>query len=270
MRIRELFFKISWGETDNEFSTPILLESELNELPIKWLKNLLLVRVGLRDINELNKEIYRFKVAVTDIIRAKQRCIDMLNDNVAKLNELMIIIKIVFSNISMGLPNYRVYSVNEVDDVFTNIIASYMGKADEIWLCRSIVSPSGSNFGGRISLRTDIQYLPENLEIIWFTSPRSLDGQDINKFPHLKAFRNPGSLAFHIDIFYIPEKHFEKQNITSVLISDYIFAVSELYRRRENVDLFRNLLQSAGVGELVLEFKVESGRFKFIDWDADL
>lgn len=269
--IKSFFAGLSWYR-EASLAYPIFTTEELEYVPLKRLKHLLLVYTGLRSFAELNKEIFRFAMSRDGLLLAKETCFNLLDKYHSTPYSALLILKIVFSNITMGLPNYRVTAPGQVASAFDEIEKIYIGKASEIWLCVSNVSDRGSNLGGRILFRLDLLYAPDVLEIVWFTSPRMLDNYRVvgYPYPYLKAIRLPGCLSFVVDSLTIPDK-FSANHLTTKqkIFQDYNFVLHQLNKRGEQIANLCEILKLSKVKEVVIEFRVDSGHFQIIDWDTD-
>lgn len=269
--IKSFFSGLSWYR-EAGLAYPIFTMDELEHVPMKRLKHLLLVHTGLKSLAELNKEIFRFVMSRDGLLKAQGTCLDLLGKYYGTPNSALVVLKIVFSTVTMGLPNFRVTAPEQASPVFDEIEKTYLGKADEIWLCVSNISEADSNLGGRILFRLDSLYAPEILEIVWFTSPRMLDNYRVvdYPYPYLKALRLPDSLSFAVDRLTIPDRFSANELILKQkFFQDYYFVLCQLDRRREQIVSLCKILRLSGVKEVVVEFKADSGRFQIIDWDTD-
>jgi hypothetical protein len=267
MGTRHFFSELSWHIAEGGRRYPVFNQDEITNTPLKWLKHLLLVYVGLREIDELHKEIHRFPMTRDGLIQARKVCSTILDNS--EPETILIVLKIIFQDRTMGLPNYRITAIKQIKPTFGSIELAYLNKVDELWLCKSDISRSSSNFGGRVTFRLDTTWMHDVIEIIWYTSPRMLDQCQFMDFPHLRASRRPGALSFVIDDFYVP-KAFSNKQLKQNLSKDYEVALLELYKRREKIDILGDILRKNDIGEVVLEFKMDLGHFKIIDWDTNI
>jgi hypothetical protein len=267
MKLNHFFSSLSWHITENGVKYPIFSQEEILNVPLKWLKHELLVHIGLRDIRELRNEIYRFDMSIEGLLLARKMCVDLFYGS--NKEPILIVLKIIFPEQTMDLPNYRITSEKQIRKIFEVIELTYFDTVDELWLCKSNISLSKSNFGGRISFRLDRKFVNDELEMVWFTSPRMIDEHRSMGFPYLKASKSPGCLSFSVESIYIPER-FGKEQFESQVIDDYRSVLLELYNLREQINAFIEILCGSSVTELVLEFKMDAGHFKIIDWDTDI
>ena len=265
--MKKFLSDLSWNNYETDAKLPIFHPDELSNNPLKWLKHLLLVRVGLRKFEELKKEICRITMSDDGIKQARAICTQLLSSGPE--NSSLIIIKIILPDTTMDLPNYRITTLESIKSTFFEIESKYFKIADELWICRSNTSSLRSNLGGRIIIPLDTnKFTDDVLEIIWNTSPRLIDQYRTLQLPYLLARRISGMLAFSIEVLFIPEE------IASVetrlqLKRDFSFIAIKIYSHREQIEKFAQILGQSEAKELVLEYKLDGGSFKFIDWDTD-
>ncbi len=186
-RVRHFFSELSWSICESGRHYHIFNQDELTNAPLKWLKHLLLVYVGLRAIDELQKEIRRFPMTHEGLLQAKMICSS--EQIISKPGNTLIVLKIIFPDKTMDLPNYRITALEQIKPVFENIELTYLNKVDELWLCKSDISQTRSNFGGRVSFRLDTAWTQDIIEIIWYSSPRLIDEYRLMGFPYLRALK---------------------------------------------------------------------------------
>jgi hypothetical protein len=251
-----------WSYETPFFYTPVFLEEEIKSQPLKWLKYLLLEKVSATTLNELDSTIKRF--ARTDIQKAKDECKKYFSKTA---DGKMIVVKLVYFEKAGQLPNFRIFSINDVDVIFEQILMTpFLG--EQIWLCHSDVNQEGSNLGGRIVLPNS-NFSPRIIEIVWFTSPRRIEEYNRAgfKFPYLRAIKYPGSMHFTIEELLIPEMYPQKKEKYHM---DLQFVLSSLMNHRDAINELENILFGVGAGELSIEFKISSGKFSIIDWDTEI
>jgi hypothetical protein len=265
---REFFAFLKWDYSEQS-SAIVFTDYESRELPLKWLKYLLLERVGLTTLQELDETIHRFPVA--DAKKAKNFCYQLLKSRNTE-NSNMIVLKVVFSDRAGQLPNFRIYRRSDIPTAFESALAQYMTEAQEIWLCQSEIAHSDANFGGRLSMPGNVVYAPSILEIVWFTSPRLLEEYRTKSFayPFLRAYKRPGSLQFRLDELHLPEKWRVEPNEKERFLQDAQWVLYSLKSHREALDKLELILFGAGANELSIEFKASGGKFSIIDWDTEI
>jgi hypothetical protein len=251
-----------WSYENPVFYTPVFLEEEIKSQPLKWLKYLLLEKVSATTMKELDSTIKRF--ARTNIQKAKDECQSYFSKTA---DGRMIVVKLVYFDKAGQLPNFRIFSINDVDAIFEQILLTPF-RGEQIWLCHSDVNQEGSNLGGRIILPNS-NFSPIIAEIVWFTSPRRIEEYSGGgfKFPYLRAIKYPGSMHFTIEELLIPKIY--PQNKEKYQI-DFQFVLSSLMNYRDTIGELENILFGAGANELSLEFKISTGKFSIIDWDTEI
>lgn len=271
MLLRNFFAGLVWSSPEDGFSFPVFKRDEVKNLPLKRLKHLFLVQLGLRDIVQLQKDIKQYPMSVSGIFQARKFCSEFYHDYLDN-SETMTIVKIVFANISMGLPNYRIFKYEQVEEVFEDVQNRYLNRADEFWLCQTNVSKSITSFGGRVSFPIDMEYKPEIIEMVWHASPRMLDHFNIGDYPYqyLKAIRFPGKLNFSIDILYIPSQLEDHISIQQKMLQDFHLVITNLCFWNDRINNLCKVLLHSKVNEVVLEYKFDSGIFQWIDWDTNV
>ena len=95
VRAREFFTALRWTCGDAQSTYGVFTDDELENSPLKWLKYVLLERVGLTTIEELKSSIRRFQVDA--ISSAERACHEMFGAAEVPVRESMIVIKVVFS-----------------------------------------------------------------------------------------------------------------------------------------------------------------------------
>jgi len=264
---RRFFASLRWNHSGDDIFAAVFSESELSNMPLKWLKYLLLERVGLTSQKDLDATIHRFDLSDTD--QALNICNNLFGSKVTQ-GRTMAVFKAIFFDRAGQLPNYRIYSLNDVP-LALKFLQEYRTQSQEAWICASNVDDSGSNFGGRITLPIGKNLFPSSLEIVWYTSPRKIEefSDDTFPYPFLRASKHLPSLQFVIEKLYIPEKYL-RDEIHTILLQDTQKALSSLHYLKESIEILQIILCNAGANEISLEFKVSYGKFSIIDWDTEI
>jgi hypothetical protein len=269
-KVRQFFNNLWWQGTDDGNALHVFTRVELTTQPLKWLKYLLLERVGLTSLAELDSDIKRFKVA--DITQAIEYCQNTYSRSTSD-SGLMTVLKAVLENKAGQLPNFRIFGLKDIDTAFSDFkkLCYHSHEVKEAWLCTSDVSIENASFGGRIIV-SQSAFAPVLAEIVWFASPRLLedfsDGPSFN-YPYLRATKKPTEAAFRIDYLYIPAKHSEL-GLKPRMLEDFRSTLRRLNELREPTEKIVSILHSAGAGTVSLEFKSDKGNFKIIDWDTEV
>lgn len=276
---RKFFSKLRYSEnidiqTDHHQSTdgyPVFSTVELNKLPLKWLKYLLLARLGLRSMQGLKQDIHRFPI--TGWILAKEYCDGLLT--IAKKDEItvLLVVKLIPMDRAGQLPNFRITSLDHLNQTFEALKSSLSPEYQEVWVCQTIIDHNTSSFAGRLTIPGHKNYSASWLEIVWFTSPRMLESVDWDNssFPSLRSFRAVDGFRFQIEKFHIPQNTiFGYEGTHQRCLQDFMWLKYKIAEYKEKIDALEAIVAAAGAKELCLEFKVDNGQFRFIDWDTEV
>ncbi len=266
---RDFFVSLTWN-APIDMLTPVFLPREIETLPLKWLKYLLLERVGFTTTQQLEHTIHRF--APSNLNAARERCYSLLASPKYSTYRSLIIVKVVFFDQAGQLPNFRITAPNDIEVIFESRLQPFLHKAHEVWLCESDIAESGVNFGGRLAYSLGDLYQNSLIEIVWYSSPRRIEEYKSKRFhfPYLRAHNVPGTSQYVIDTLDIPPKYQIMARREQELIADYHWVLQSIYRHRESQQRLEAILHRANARELSLEFKASNGRFSIIDWDTEV
>lgn len=266
---REFFISLKWSDHEKD-SPRVFTEYEIETMPLKWLKYLLLERVGLTSMKQLEQSIHRFSPA--DVNKAKEYCHATLESHISNDYRSLIIVKVVYFEQAGQLPNFRITIEEDIASIFDGDLKPYMRTAYEIWLCESDIAESGINLGGRLAYPLGNVYQDTVVELVWYSSPRRIEEYRSHsfRFPFLGARRRPGSSQFVVDVMHIPFKYQSETATAPNLLADFHWVLQRLYDHSEPRQRLEQILRGAGAKELSLEFKASSGRFSIIDWDTEI
>lgn len=247
---------------------PIFSDSELQNEPVKWLKKLLLVRVGLSSMEQLSNEIHRYSSAMLD--QAEQDCIDLVDPLVIDKREFMVVFKKIPPNNVGLLPNFRAYSIDDIIAYFNGLRSNHhKDSAEELWFCINTIDNTAMSLGGRLLI--PCYYAPECIELVWHTTPRFIEKLTIPEFefPFLRGVREVGKLFFDIETLFFPLRFSKKLSFNkNKYLSEWLEVTHHIDQNKENIDLLCSILRHYGAQEISLEFCVNNGKFMFIDWDT--
>ncbi len=249
---------------------PVFTKAELNREPLKWLKYLLLVRLGLRSIKELTQTIKRYPINHWHV--AQSHCVDLLASSLQNHEQLLVVVKLVPVEKAGQLPNFQIRRLDEVEVAFTAAWKAHRPTDQEIWLCKSRVGPGTMSFAGRLCLPGRNSFGPSRLEVVWYTSPRLLENIHLSslKYPFLSAELGIGKLSFQIKKLFIPLDHSSKGLTKTQLLNEFQFLGNQIALHREKIETLQTIVEVAGANELSIEFQSNNGRFQFIDWDTEV
>jgi len=241
----------------------VFSKKEIREEPIKWLKYLLLDKLGLESISVIEDQIFRFDFH--ELEDAKSLAKTMLERDANQ----MFVIKVVPWDIGAQLKNYRLYSGEHIEDCFAQLTRDFPLKTHEIWCCGSSVSNDGFNLGGRITFPLGSK--EHILEMVWFSSPRRLEQVSLPNFeyPYIQSIGSRYSFQFEISKLHLPATP-ASPIIMDELMGDYYQFMSLLEDRRENMEKLSQFLFKFGAQEVAYTFKVSNGRLTIIDWDSEI
>jgi hypothetical protein len=249
---------------------PIFSFHELTNEPLKWLKYVLLGRLGLRPLNKLATEIKRFPIE--SIREAQEQCVELMTNAVNRNQNILLVIKLVPMDFAGQLPNFRITNLDEITSAFRSVVATQRLFDREIWICESITEIGKLNLAGRYILPST-RSLSMILEVLWYTSPRLLETVNLSVFPYpyLRARCKAGNSQFQIEELHIPSELVSKQ-VTSEegVLEDFHWLLRNIYTFREKINELEAVVTAAGAQELSLEFKSDNGNFRFIDWDTEV
>jgi len=266
-RVRQFFSALAFRAPAAQPVSAFSLQ-ELESAPLKWLKRLLLVRVGLSSMETLLAEIQRFPMNKLD--EARECCWLIATQAAEDGRPFMIVLKPVPKDSVGRIPNFRVYEPSQVDGVFSTLKSAYAETDREVWFCLSIVDDTTLSLGGRYTMSKE--YGPEIVEMIWYTSPRLIEEVSLPSFPFpfWRAKRYPGTLGFQTDLLHIPAKYGGKTDESQKkFLREAHWVMGTIRRYWGSIECLCAILYAAGAREVSLEFRVNAGDLAFIDWDTD-
>jgi hypothetical protein len=244
----------------------VFSRSELESEPLKWLKYVLMDRIGVEPISRIESQVHRFHVG--QIGAAEAWALRQFPATADPANRAMVIAKVVPWGSGAQLRNYRLFDANDAKVAFRSISGNY-GTCDyEVWCCCSSVSTVGFNLGGRMTIPNGDR--PQLLELVWFTSPRFLERVQLPNFafPYLRAQRSWPNPAFRVDVLHIPRSFAAVPD--GQWMADYTAVARSLNRRRSSMTRLAATVRSIGAHEVCFCFKVTNGRLNIIDWDSEI
>src|SRR5664280_1275651 len=177
-------------------------DADIQREPIKWLKYILLDRMGVESLKKVTAQIRRFRAE--DLASAREWTTERLGNPVANGSHLMVVLKLIAWDKGAQLSNYRMYNLDDVQRTFSKLAQTDLATFVQIWCCESDVSDRGLNLGGRLTFAYgQTEHL---LELVWFASPRRLESVRIPEFlnPYCRAVKKTSQVAFEIIEAHIP------------------------------------------------------------------
>ncbi|GHU95722.1 hypothetical protein FACS1894208_09050 [Clostridia bacterium] len=232
--------------------------------PAKWRKYLILCGFGLRSFENLNDEIHRFRIndiplLVNDIGLTLRDC--------PPKTKMFFVIKLVNNNAIFNLPNYRIYSMEDLA-FFERDVANKKHLYHEIWYCATLMRENNSNLSiaGRLLFTNVINGYEQTVEQIWNRSPRLIDEQsETSDFIFLRASRWSWGLRYKTSLIHIPH---ECEIDEPLVVEQFIYAMRKIEAAREKIEVFEEYMQSFEFKSFSLEYKIINDDFKFLDWDT--
>jgi hypothetical protein len=241
-------------------------ETELKSESIKWLKRLLLARTGLSNYKTLLSEIHRFSDNQLDL--ARRTCLALAKNGLRLKRDFLIVSKIIPYNSLGQIPNYRIYTPADVSPVFEILKTKLVrGAQQELWFCLSDIGKNTFSLGGRILVgKLDAVSV---VELVWYTSPRMLEEINIqhSRFPFWRGKRALAQIRYRTSEFVVPTNMESKRQ---QLMDEVQMVLANIHQRQDAIDHFSSMLFSSGVNTVIMEFRINSGDFAFIDWDTDI
>lgn len=266
LRQRMSVFQLRTDSNPNRYGRYIFSNTELAKEPIKWLKYLVMDKLGLEPIKKIETQIHRYPFS--DMPR-------IFNDLMEKYsnenpNHKMTVIKLVPWNRGAQLKNFRIYNSKDIFHAAQLISQASGSMEQEIWFCESSVSNEGFNLGGRITF--PITGKPNFIELVWFASPRMIENFSLSNFnyPYLRASRNNECSDFKIELIFIPEKNRNTGLSEKILIEDFNKISHLISIKRDTISVILNSLRAFGAKEVSFCFKVVDGDLTIIDWDTEI
>jgi hypothetical protein len=252
------------GLTDGR---PVFYPDELSREPLKWLKYLLLDRVGLESIVKISSQINRFNLQ--DIESAKRWVHERFCSTSTPGLKRIIVAKVVPWNRAAQLKNYVMLGIEQIEPSFKEILGDFPNCQHELWCCESSIGEVGFNIGGRLDFHRRTQ--DQILELVWFATPRTIESVQLPSFayPYIRAIGEVQKPKFEIELFHVPESY-GKYRARELWMQDYVWVARELGSRRRSIDLLVSTLYEFGAREVCFCFKVSDGRLTIIDWDTEI
>jgi hypothetical protein len=248
-------------------SPPLFSAEELSREPLKWLKYLVMDRVGLEPISKISSQIKRFSLSNVD--SAKNWVYKHLSIPSSREMRRMIVAKVVPWDCGAQLKNYRMFSPEEIEPTFQELLDDFPDATHELWCCESPIGKEGFNIGGRLNFPKGSKN--QVLELVWFASPRFIERVQLPDFeyPYLRAVRNPMKPEFSIEVLHVPKDYAQSYD-QKLWIEDFQWLVRELAAKRRAMEILISTLYAFGAREVCFCFKVTEGHLTIIDWDTEI
>ena len=239
---------------DNNFANEVKKEKP----PLKWVKHIMLVFWGLRDINDLMTTIYRFK------INDYKLCLNDIGQEVKNgTNNISYIIKLVYKEKFYKLPNYMINNYKDLKKV--NEIICSLKKNDfcEIWYCKH--NDESVLYGRILYELNDVfpLFSETKVDMVWGNSARMIEN-----FPNINCpfvaieSRNMYDYSIYQAIYKERSPVEINKTVNNV--------IKKIRTYHKYIFDFCEFLRQCGCSHVSIEFVYKKdGSLRFIDWDSD-
>jgi hypothetical protein len=236
----------------------------INQIPFKWKKYLKLVEFGLINISDLNSDIHRFNINDLDAV-INQISLELCHTEPRA--SIIFIIKLISNDTVFMAPNYRICSSNELI-AFRKDMQSKKHLYNEIWYCKTKIYENNCalNLSGRILYTELVNGYDQTIEQIWNRSPRIIDDYSkTSDFIFVRANRLTWGMRHNPTLVHLPNNCNLKN---ADVLEQFYYAVKKIEQEREKIELFENYMIGFGFKSFTLEYKINDGILRFIDWDT--
>jgi hypothetical protein len=233
-------------------------------IPYKWEKYMKLYEFGFRSISDLNSEIHRFNINDVDAIVDE---ISLELNHVEPQTSMFFVIKLINNDAVFSVPNYRIYNYNELI-AFRRDVLNKKHLYHEMWYCKTKIYEGnrGLSLAGRILYTELVNGYDQTIEQIWNRSPRIIDDySETSDFIFVRANRLTWGMRYNPMIVHVPNNCDLKR---ADVLEQFYYAVKEIEHERKKIELFENYMSNFGFNSFTLEYKINDGILRFIDWDT--
>lgn len=224
----------------------------------------MLVQFGFTERQELEQDIRRYgrleeRRVIRDIgadLRAETRM----------GRRFLYVIKLVSTNLSGRLPNFRVETLEDLRKVPRFLADHNGGDHAEIWFCRTRVDDKVFSVAGRFVFTPTDSDREQSVEQVWRCSPRLLEQMSgTSRFPYLRASRYSWGWPYAVEDVRIPRDWAMDQ---PTLVGEFLWSMRLFEQQRERIETFLAFLDSFAFRAYSLEYKIVGSRLTIIDWDT--
>jgi hypothetical protein len=234
--------------------------------PDKWLKYEILDLYDLADIEHLRKSIRRFSRAehATALTQLRREFQIASRDKRRTGEDAFFVAKFVPSKLSILLPNVRIRNIKDLD-LLGRAIRDRSDTQDELWFCRTNISPNVLSVAGRIAVDLGNGINSQTIEQVWRCSPRLIETfSPTFAFPFVRATRYGWGWTPRVEHVHVPPSAKESQTI---IRNQFAAALLRLDSIRAKLEAFVDAIAAIGLG-VCLEYKIEDSQLHIIDWDT--
>lgn len=226
--------------------------------PAKWKKHLVLVNWKLRELEDLNNSIRRYAI---DDYRMCIRDID--NDIKHQEDKYIYIIKLVYQQKFLKLPNIVISCKADLCYALSKIESYEISQFSEIWFCKNLCD--NSTIFGRMLIDNGCLFPHCNLhyDMVWGSSARIIEKYPWMDNPFVSYERSDWNESPHVT------KLVARNMNSNSLIDESTRILMKLAGYRKEIINFAEYVFSVGCNSLCLEYSFSKGELRFIDWDSD-
>jgi len=235
-----------------------------NAVPYKWKKYLKLYEFGFRSIADLNSEIHRFDINDVDLIVDE---ISSVLGCVEPQTSVFFVIKLINNDAVFSVPNYRIYNQEELI-AFKSDVLNKKKLFHEMWYCKTNISEGNKDLSlaGRILYTDVVNGYDQTIEQIWNRSPRIIDDyNETSDFIFVRASRWAWGFRFNPLVVHLPNDcNLRKADV----LEQFAYATSKIEAERDKIEIFEEYMRRFDFKAFTLEYKINDGILRFIDWDT--
>lgn len=218
----------------------------------KWKKQQILRNFSLRDIVEFGKNVTVFMNS------QKSNIIEFVSQKLSNNDKLYLVIILVPLIQRYKLKNIVLRKMEDILDLAK--ILKENEPIGEIWVCTNNMNYK-SCLSGRFSIDTLNGMEKQLVEIVIDDAPRLVE--------KVQLFGNSDCLIYMRNHWGIRYRKVLKQKCRGDVIEYSKVLLSQIERRRENIEEFYMYLQELGIISMSLDFRFIDGMLEFIDWDTE-
>lgn len=235
-----------------------------NAVPYKWKKYLKLHEFGFRSLSDLNSEIHRFNIddvdAIVEAITSELVCVE-------PHTHAFFVIKLINNDAVFSVPNYRIYNQEELA-AFKLDVLKKNHLFHEIWYCKTIIYEKKGrlSLAGRILYTEMVNGYDQTIEQIWNRSPRIIDDFTASSdFIFVRATRWTWGFRYNPLVVHLP---YNCELKYADVMEQFAYTTRLIEAEREKIEFFEEYMRSFSFKSFTLEYKINDGILRFIDWDT--
>ena len=184
-----------------------------------------------------------------------------------KISDISNLVKDIRKNQINALPNVNIRTIEELEEFYNKY--NQNTQFSEVWFFKKNNSQNQQFSIGRISFdnsQTLKSMETQTVEQIWNSNHRDINNYN-GKYEkaYLRASRKDWAMRYKIDKINVPK---DKSLNKNQIFTDFVEAVKEIERKRENIEQLSKSLEKMDIHEFTLEYLLQQGKVLFIDWDS--